>query len=199
MIRDQALALSGLLVEKVGGPPVRPYQPAGVWEEATFGQKVYKQDKGESLYRRSIYVFWRRIVGPTMFFDNAMRQYCDPRVRRSNTPLHALVILNDPTYTEAARAQAQRLLERDKLATDERLALAWRTATARTPTDRERLLLRQAYDRIRADYAADRNAALKVLGVGESLRNQKLDPVEHATLTAVCHLLYNLDEALTRQ
>src|SRR5262245_52314216 len=110
MVRDQALAASGLLVRKLGGPPVKPYQPAGVWEEATFGTKKYQQDKGEALYRRSVYTFWRRIVGPTMLFDAAARQVCTVKQVRTNTPLHALVVLNDPTYVEAARALAQRVL-----------------------------------------------------------------------------------------
>ena len=108
MIRDQALAASGLLSAKPGGPPVKPYQPPGIWEEATFGNKRYQQDTGESLYRRSLYVFWRRIVGPTMFFDGANRQTCSVKTVITNTPLHALATLNDTTYVEAARALAQR-------------------------------------------------------------------------------------------
>src|SRR6185437_233122 len=102
MLRDQALAASGLLVEQLGGPPVKPYQPPGIWEEATFGQIKYQQDHGEALYRRSLYVFWRRIVGPTLFFDTASRQICTVKESRTNTPLHALTVLNDITYNEAA-------------------------------------------------------------------------------------------------
>src|SRR5439155_23775396 len=98
MIRDQALAASGLLVEKLGGPPVKPYQPPGVWEDATFGQIRYEQDHGEALYRRSLYTFWRRIVGPTEFFDSASRQTCSVRSSRTNTPLHAFTTMNDPTF-----------------------------------------------------------------------------------------------------
>ncbi len=98
MIRDQALAASGLLVEKLGGPPVKPYQPPGIWEEATFGQIKYQQDHGDALYRRSLYTFWRRIVGPTMFFDTGARQTCTVKQSRTNTPLHALTTLNDVTY-----------------------------------------------------------------------------------------------------
>src|SRR6185436_873554 len=90
MLRDQALAASGLLMEKVGGPPVKPYQPPGIWEEATFGKIAYDQDHGEALYRRGVYVFWRRIVGPTEFFDTASRSVCTVRQSRTNTPLHAL-------------------------------------------------------------------------------------------------------------
>ncbi len=110
MLRDQALAASGLLVSRLGGPPVNGYQPAGVWEEATFGGKGYRQDHGDSLYRRSLYTFWRRISAPTMFFDSATRQICTVKVLRTNTPLHALLTLNDTTFVEAARALAERVL-----------------------------------------------------------------------------------------
>ena len=111
MLRDQALAISGLLVKKLGGPPVKPYQPPGIWGDATFGKIRYKQDKGENLYRRSMYIFWRRIVGPTMFFDGSKRQTCDVKPTRTNTPLHALTTLNDVTYVEAARVMAQRVMK----------------------------------------------------------------------------------------
>src|SRR5204863_6214807 len=101
MLRDQALAASGLLVEQLGGPAVKPYQPTGIWEEATFGQIKYEQDHGDALYRRTLYTFWRRIVGPTMLFDTASRQTCTVKSARTNTPLHALATLNDSTYVEA--------------------------------------------------------------------------------------------------
>ena len=111
MIRDQALAASGLLVDQLGGAPVHPYQPPGVWEETTFGLKKYPPDHGDDLYRRSVYTFWRRIVGPTMFFDTATRQTCTVKQSRTNTPLHALSTLNDTTYVEAARTMAQRVMK----------------------------------------------------------------------------------------
>jgi hypothetical protein len=110
MLRDQALAISGLLSPKVGGPAVKPYQPEGIWEEATFGKVKYTPDTGDALYRRSLYTFWRRIVGPSMFFDTAPRQFCVVKAVRTNTPLQALVTMNETTYVEAARAMAQRLL-----------------------------------------------------------------------------------------
>ncbi|MEM9660172.1 MAG: DUF1553 domain-containing protein, partial [Planctomycetota bacterium] len=103
MLRDQALAVGGLLNERLGGPPVKPYQPEGVWAEATFGKIKYAPDHGEDLYRRSLYVFWRRIVGPTMFFDAGKRQTCEVKPTRTNTPLHALTTLNEPGFVEAAR------------------------------------------------------------------------------------------------
>ncbi len=198
MLRDAALAAGGLLVEQRGGPSVKPYQPAGVWEEATFGTKSYTQDHGAALYRRSLYVFWRRIVGPTMFFDTASRQYCTVRTARTNTPLHALVTLNDPTYVEAARSMAQRLLQGPGLNDTDRLVRAWRETTSRTPAARELEVLKDALGRFRAEFGRDAAAAGRLLKVGESLRDEKLAPAEHAAWTALCSLLLNLDETLSR-
>ena len=105
MLRDQALAASGLLNATIGGAPVNPYQPEGIWEEATFGQKRFTLARDNDLYRRSVYTFWRRIVGPTVFFDSAKRQFCEVKQQLTNTPLHALTTLNDITYIEASRAR----------------------------------------------------------------------------------------------
>ncbi len=199
MIRDQALAASGLLVNKLGGPAVKSYQPEGVWEEATFGQKSYKQDKGADLYRRSIYIYWRRIVGPTMFFDTATRQTCTVKAVRTNTPLHALTTLNDTTYVEAARALAQGVLESEEKTPELRLTTAFRRVVARKPTAAEMTILASALDRLRKLYDADPEAAARLLKVGESPRNIKLDAREHAAYTALCTMILNLDETLTRQ
>jgi hypothetical protein len=197
MIRDQALAASGLMTPTIGGPPVKTYQPAGIWEEATFGNKRYAQDKGEALYRRSLYVFWRRIVGPTMFFDSANRQTCSVKTTTTNTPLHALVTLNDTTYVEAARALAQNAMEAH--GTDaERLNFAFRRVLARAPTDTEAKVLLGALAKQRKLFAADKAAAAKLLKVGDSPRNEKLDPAEHAALAAVCLMVLNTDEALNK-
>src|SRR5690606_236683 len=152
MLRDQALAVSGLLNPQVGGPPVKPYQPAGVWAEATFGKITYEPDTGDKLYRRSLYVFWRRIVGPTMFFDSAKRQTCEVKPTRTNTPLHALTTLNDTTYVEAARGMAQRVLRHDP-ARDKQLAYAFRLATAREPDEQEREVLSNRLDALQQDFA----------------------------------------------
>jgi hypothetical protein len=199
MLRDQALAASGLLVGKVGGPPVRPYQPAGVWEEATFGNRKYQQDKGEALYRRSLYTFWRRIIGPTMFFDTAPRQTCWVKQGRTNSPLHALVTLNDVTYVEAARALAQRVLKGAGSRPEDRIALAFRLVLARAPAAEETQVLVAGVERLKREYGADRAAALKFLRVGESPRDEALDPVEHAAYAALCGAILNLDEALTKE
>jgi hypothetical protein len=199
MLRDQALAAGGLLVRKVGGPPVRPYQPPGVWEDATFGNTRYRQDKGEALYRRSLYTFWRRIIAPTEFFDTASRQTCWVKQTRTNTPLHALVTLNDTTYVEAARAMAQRVLHAAGPRPEERIELAFRLALARRPTAEESRVLLAGLERVRGEFGKDRAAALKLLRTGESPRDESLDVVEHAAYAALCNAILNLDEALTRE
>jgi hypothetical protein len=197
VLRDQALAVSGLLVERYGGPSVKPYQPPGVWEEATFGFQRYEQGKGADLYRRSLYTFWKRIVAPTMFFDAATRQTCTVRLARTNTPLHALVTLNDITYVEAARNLAQRLLAQPGTASD-RLEKAFRITTARKPTAAESTLLLDRLDGLRSQYTADRPSAQKLLQIGESPRDTRIDEIDHAAWTGLCLLLLNLDETLTQ-
>ena len=198
MLRDQALAAAGLLVDQTGGPSVKPYQPPGIWEEATFGKKTYTQDHGDALYRRSLYVFWRRIVGPTSFFDAGARQVCTVKVARTNTPLHALVTLNDPAYVEAARVLAQRVLapSADDLA---RLHSAFRLATARTPTAAEQKILTTRLAKLRATFAADPTAARELSAIGEFARPATLAPAEHAAWTALCLLVLNLDETLSKE
>jgi hypothetical protein len=199
MIRDAALATSGLIVERLGGPSVKPYQPEGIWEEATFGKKTYVQDHGEALYRRSLYIFWRRIVGPTMFFDVSARQVCTIKNFRTNTPLHALSVLNDVTFVEAARALAERALKEAGSSPSDRLTWIFRRATARRPTADELKVLDVSLAKFQKQYAADKTAAEQLLKAGESPRDTKLDPVEHAAYAALCSLVLNLDETLTRQ
>ncbi len=198
VLRDQALALSGLLVERRGGPPVRPYQPPGIWEEMSFGFIKYVQDKGEGLYRRSLYTFWRRSVGPTNLFDTAPRQVCTVRLPRTNTPLHALVLMNDTTYVEAARVWAERLMKQSG-PPEERLALAFRAATARPPSPAERSILARGYQRVFRQYQEDRDAALKLIGTGESPRDPSLDVVELAAYTAMANMILNLDEVISKE
>lgn len=198
MLRDQALAASGLLVPSVGGKPVNPYQPPGVWEEATFDTKRYTQGHGDALYRRSVYTFWRRIVAPTVFFDSASRQTCSVKSSRTNSPLHALTTLNDVTFVEAARALAERVMLAEKR-DDQRITLAVRRVLARTPTAEEARVLTTALTRLKQHYSHDSAAAKALVSVGESKRNEKLDPAEHAAYTAVCNLIFNLDEALTKE
>ncbi len=198
MIRDQALAASGLLTPTIGGPPVKPYQPAGIWEEATFGNKRYQQDKGEALYRRSLYVFWRRIVGPTMFFDAANRQTCSVTNVITNTPLHALATLNDTTYVEAARTLAQSAMQKGGTIDTDRLAFAFRNVISRKPKAGEVTILLNALEKQKVIFTSDRASAAKLLKIGDSPRDEKLDDVDHAALTIVCLMILNLDEALNK-
>lgn len=199
MIRDQALALSGLLTDTIGGPSVKPYQPDNVWAEATFGKKKYLQDHDDKLYRRSLYTYWRRIVGPTMFFDAAKRQTCNVKSSITNTPLHALTVLNDITFIEAARALAQRVMQDEAREPPERLASAFRRATSRYPREDELAILLDRFHAVRDQFAAEPQTATDLLACGESARDESLDPIEHATYTAICSLLLNLDETLTKE
>ncbi len=199
MLRDQALAASGLLTEQIGGPSVRPYQPEGVWAEATFGKIRYQPDTGGALYRRSLYVFWRRIVGPTMFFDTAKRQTCEVKPTRTNTPLHALTTLNETTFVEAARALAQRALLSEAKTPEDRIAWAFRTVTARFPTSPERKLLVRRWENLHGQFAAHPDDAQQLLGVGSSPRDENLNATEHAAMTVVCSMLLNLDETLSKE
>jgi hypothetical protein len=199
MLRDQALAASGLLVPQLGGPPVKGYQPEGVWEEATFGNKKYTQDHGAALYRRSLYTFWRRIIGPTMIFDNAARQVCTVKVFRTNTPLQALLTLNDVTYVEAARAMAQRTMQTNAASDAERLAHVFGRVLSRQPTTEETTLLLAGLSRSRAEFESQPTAARELLAIGESPRDAALPATEHAAWTALCLAVLNLDEVVTKE
>ncbi|MBC7964676.1 MAG: PSD1 domain-containing protein [Fuerstia sp.] len=199
MLRDQALAASGLLVRGIGGPPVKGYQPAGVWEETTFGRKQYEQEHGDALFRRSLYTFWRRIIAPTMFFDNATRQTCTVKTFRTNTPLHALLTLNDVTFVESARALAEHVLMADITDDEGRIDDVFRRLLARRATDSEKTILLAAIGRSRGEFQADPDAAMKLLAIGESKRNEQLNTVEHAAWTSLALAVMNLDEALTKE
>ena len=166
-IRDQALAFSGLLVEKLGGAPVKPYQPEGVWEDFSYGKITYQQDHGEALYRRSLYTFWRRSVAPTSLFDIATRRVCTLRVTRTNTPLQALILLNDVTFMEASRVFAERVLKEGGKSALERLKFAFRLATSRAPRPDELHILLRNLARSQAFYNEHKEEAQKLLAVGE--------------------------------
>lgn len=198
MLRDQALFVSGLLVDTLGGEPVKPYQPSGIWAEATFGKIKYVQDHGDDLYRRTIYSFWRRIVGPTTLFDNSARQVCTVKAMNTNTPLHALTTLNDITYVEASRVLAERLLTTKKSDT-ERIAYAFELTTSRKPSSEELNILKTRIDRLKIDYKDSTDEAMKIIQTGEYRLNEVLDPVEYASYTVLSSLLLNLDETITRQ
>jgi len=199
VLRDQALASCGLLNSKVGGPPIHTYQPAGVWAEPTFGKKKHAPSKGDSLYRRSLYIFWRRIVAPTVFFDNASRQTCMVKALRTNTPMHSLLTLNETTYVESARTLAQQLLVDETLNPESRLRLAYRRIVCREITAEESVVLLQGLERSRMEFTANTESAVALLAVGDSKRNESLNPAEHAAWTSLCLAILNLDETLTRE
>ena len=198
MIRDQALYVSGLLVERLGGPAVQPYQPDGVWKEASFGIDRYVQDRGEGLYRRSLYTFWKRIVGPTHFFDSAGRQVCEVEVRRTNTPLHALTTLNDVTFVEAARKMAERVLT-DYKNEENPLGIAFRLVTSRWPNQMEQTVLESALSNYEKRFSTDPDKAALAVAVGESPPDTSPDTVELAAWSTLCLMLLNLDETLTKE
>jgi hypothetical protein len=198
-LRDNALAVSGLLVRKFGGPSVMPYQPAGLWEESGTG-KVYRQSKGEGLYRRSLYTFWRRTSPPpTMLaFDAPTREYCLARRETTATPLHALVLLNDPQFVEAARVLAQRLIRDHGDDVPARVRTAFRLLTGREPSPRERDILMKLYREQRGRFETLPFQADELLAVGESPRDESLSAPDHAATTVVVQGLMNLHECVTK-
>jgi hypothetical protein len=200
MIRDQALAASGLLVERLGGPSVRPYQPPGLWKELT-GTEDYRPDTGPALYRRSVYTFWKRTVAPPSMvtFDAAGRETCVVREVRTNTPLQALNLLNDVTFVEAARVLAERVLAEAGPNPEDRIDLAVRLVHARSPHPAERQVLLDGLRAQRAHYDADPSAARQLITIGAAAPNPAFDPCELAAYTALSGVLLNLDETVTKE
>lgn len=205
LIRDNALAVSGLLDDRIGGRSVKPYQPAGLWEEMAFGdgfsEQSYVQSHGRDLYRRSLYTFWKRTVPPAQLatFDAPDREKCVARRAVTNTPLQALVLLNDPTYVEAARALAARTLREGGKDANSRIVYAFRWATARQPSVVEAKILRQLLTQQIARYRRDQKAARELLAVGETKADDQLPPAELAAWTMVASALLNLDETITKE
>jgi hypothetical protein len=201
MVRDQALAASGLLNERLGGPSVLPYQPDGLWKELASAGQEYPQSHGADLYRRSMYTFWRRTVHhPAMAaFDAPAREICSVRRPRTNTPIQALALMNEPGFVEASRKLAEGILSEAAPQTDARLVFAFRRVTARKPSARELALLRDEWQSFYDRYSAAPDAAAKLISIGESKSDANLSPVELAAMTAVANSLLNLDEAVTRE
>jgi hypothetical protein len=199
MIRDQALFVSGLLVEKLGGPSVRPYQPPGLWQELS-GGIGYQQDHGEGLWRRSLYSYWKRTVAPPVMinFDSPTRETCVVRETRTNTPLQALTLMNDVTFLEASRKLAERVMH-SAAADDARLRNAFQIVLARPPRQKETDLFMQALARFAAYYGAHPLEAGKYLQAGEAPRDLSLPAPQLAAWTAVSSLLLNLDETITKE
>jgi hypothetical protein len=202
MIRDNALFVSGLLVDKMGGHSVKPYQPEGIWEAVgytTSNTAKFTQDHGEALYRRSLYTFWKRTAAPPYLitFDAPSRERSCTRRERTDTPLQALVTMNDPQYVEAARHFGERMI-RHSCDADDRLDFGFRAATARHPSKEEKAALRKALAKFEAKYQKDSAAAAKLLSVGESPVSKDLLAPEAAAYTMVASLLLNLDETLNK-
>ena len=202
MIRDQALAVSGLLVEKVGGPSVKPYQPEGLWADMVEGgYGDYVQETGDDLYRRSLYTFWKRTLGPPtmMTFDASTRETCIVRTGRTNTPLQALNLMNDVTYVEAARRLAERMMTEGGESPEDRIGYAYLLSTAHRPPPAAREILVDGYRRHLDRYQADRGAALELVRQGESERDETLDVAELASYTMVANLILNFDGTITKE
>ena len=202
-VRDQALAASGLLATKIGGPSVKPYHPPGLYEQITEGSgtTVYVPGKGEDLHRRSLYTYWKRSVpNPAMMlFDAPFRETCVMRRPRTNTPLQALNLLNDPTYVEASRRLAQRMLLEGGASTSSRLTHGFRLVTARHPRPAEMTILTASLERTLLDFQADQAGAEALLQVGEATTQPGLNAAELAAYTTVASTLLNLDETVTKE
>jgi hypothetical protein len=202
VVRDNALAISGLLVEKIGGPSVKPYQPAGLWDELAGGAaSKYVQDKGADLYRRSLYIYRKRTVPhPALStFDAPSREVCQVKRQRTDTPLQALALLNDVAYVEAARALAQCMLTEGGTSGEQRLTYAFRRATARRPSSAELLVLARALDRYLRFYRVDPKLAQQLVRHGEAPMSGKMDTVELAAYSSTASIILNLDETITKE
>jgi hypothetical protein len=203
LVRDQALAVSGLLVEKLGGPSVRPYMPDGVWDETSrYGDlRNYKADDGDGLYRRTLYTVWKRTAAPPtmLLFDAPNREICTVKRSRTNTPLQALALLNEVTYVEAARKLGERMLAEGGATAESRLAYGFRLAVGRPPDNDELRILAEglAADQQRLKAAGD--APTRLVAFGQSKPPANVDPVELAAYTLAANVLLNLDEVVTRE
>jgi hypothetical protein len=200
-VRDNALAVSGLLVRKIGGPSVKPYQPPGLWNEVSLGGNVrFRQDKGEGLYRRSMYTYWKRSApAPTMtIFDAPTREKCLVERPRTNTPLQALATLNDPQFVEASRHLAERMMKEGGNLPKDRVAFGYQLVAARTPKALVSQILSSAFNEEFEHYKKNPEAAAKLLATGDSKRDESLNTAEHAAWTIVASMLLNLDEVISR-
>jgi hypothetical protein len=203
MIRDQALSVSGLLVEKLGGPSVKPYQPAGLWEIA-MGHPDYGQGHGDDLHRRSLYTFWKRTVPPPamMTFDAADRSYCTVRRQSTSTPLQALASLNDTQLVEAARKLGERMLLRARAnspSLDAQIGWMFRTVTSRPATERELAILKSLFEEQRALFLQSGESAVKLIAVGEAKADPAVAPADLAAATLLAQAILNHDDALMRR
>jgi Protein of unknown function (DUF1553)/Protein of unknown function (DUF1549) len=201
VLRDWALAACEQIDARVGGKPVYPYQPADIWESLAITKErdfTYPASSGQDLYRRSLYTFWRRTVGPANMFDASSRQTCKVRLSQTSTPLHALTTLNDPTWVEAARLLAEKSMQKQP-DLPQQLQYVFRRVLCREATPSELVKLTNAWDKQFAIFSQDAKSATELVSVGPAPRDLTLEPAKHAAMTAVCLAIYNLDEALTRE
>jgi hypothetical protein len=199
-VRDTALFTSGLLVERLGGASSHPYQPAGYYQHLNFPRREYKADEDDRQWRRGLYVHWQRMfLHPQLLaFDAPSREECTAARPRSNTPKAALVLLNDPTFVEAARRLAERTIREGGSADRERLTFLWRQAVSRPPDADELRLMQGLIDRRRGEYQADPKAAGELLATGISPRDKTLNESELAAWTAAARAVLNLHETIAR-
>ncbi|MEP7365794.1 MAG: DUF1553 domain-containing protein [Acidobacteriota bacterium] len=200
-VRDEALAIGGLLDARIGGPSVKPYQPDGLWKELTMQDMDFVQSHGRDLYRRSLYTYWKRTVAPPMLanFDAANRESCVVRENRTNTPLQALNLMNDVQFVEAARMFGQRMILEGGTSADDRLRYGFRVATGRMPKSEEANLLRSSLNYHLDYFAGDKARIDQFLAEGETQPDSSVDRRELAAYGAVGSLILNLDETVTRQ
>ena len=202
-LRDQALAASGLLIDKIGGPSVRPYMPDGVWDETSrYGDlRGYAHDQGEGLYRRTMYTVWKRTAAPPsmLLFDAPSREVCTVKRSRTNTPLQALSLLNEITYVEAARKLAERMLTEGGSTPAERLTRGFQLVTARHPSAEELAVLTDGLAADLSRLRQDPEAAKKLIAFGDSKPLANIDAAELAAYTLTANVLLNLDEVVTRE
>jgi hypothetical protein len=201
VVRDTALAISGLLVPTVGGDSVKPHHPRGYWSFLNFPTREWENDKGESAYRRGLYTWWQRtFIHPSlMAFDAPNREECCAERARSNIPQQALVLLNDPTYVEAARAFAEHLQKEGGALPADKITWAFRRALSRRPVDRELAVLAGVQARHLEQFQADRKAAEAALTAGQFQPPKEGDPAEAASWVTVARVILNLHETITRE
>jgi hypothetical protein len=199
LIRDAALAVSGLLDRTTGGPPVYPYQPKGLWKEFSLEKFSYTPSSGNALRRRSLYTFWRRTVPPPNMFDSANRQTCTVKLSRTNTPLQALILLNDPTFVEAFQALASEVLSDNKKEDREILADAFLRAVGRVPTQSELSTLLGAFNESHQFYQLNKDEAVSYVSTPDAPATANEATIKLAALTSVIQIVMNTDEFMTRE
>jgi hypothetical protein len=194
MLRDAALQASGLINPSLGGPPVKPYQPAGVWEENFMGRFTYVPSEGAAQYRRTLYAYWRRSIAPTFLFDSAQRRTCEVRSSRTNTPLQALTLLNDENYLEASRALAILAIAKPQPLHEMSLRVL-----SRLPSDAELSVLERERDRALKHFRSQPQDAVAFLSRGQTALEKDIPAPDLASYTVIASLLFNLDEAISHE